>query len=57
MELFIDDQDIPNKEESINFVYLKNELQKMLGIRLPEQVPAEFQDLFRKIFDKMNSLD
>jgi hypothetical protein len=39
MEFTLDDENLVNNN-SINFVYLKNELGKLLGFKLPENIDS-----------------
>ncbi len=56
MEFTLDDENLVNNN-SINFVYLKNELGKLLGFKLPENIDSSQEELFKKIYNKVQEMD
>ena len=57
MELVLEEGEILVRDENINFVYMKNELGKILGLKMPEVVEVGSQDLLKRIFDKVQLMD
>jgi hypothetical protein len=43
--------------ENINFVYLKNEISKILNFRLPDTIDQNLFEFMKKIFEKLSQND